>query len=87
MANLLMHPRADSLTFLFTAQSGNEGGERDERGAREEGRKINVVFSFNHAVLSCPHSCCALQDAAPKACWCFVQTVEQNGGGGHSGGH
>lgn len=30
MANLLMHPRADSLTFLFTTQSGCEGKEMRE---------------------------------------------------------
>lgn len=45
MANLLMHPRADSLTFLFTTQSGCEGesDEKIERG-RGEKNKQNAVF-------------------------------------------
>lgn len=77
MANLLMHPRADSLTFLFTTQSGCEkGGEMREE--REEGRgkkkETKCCFSFNHPVVSCPHSCCGLQDATLQACWfCFRQ--------------
>lgn len=33
MANLLMHHRADSLTFLFTIQSGCEGGRDEKRGS------------------------------------------------------
>lgn len=48
MANLLMHPRADSLTFLFTTQSGCEGVEMREEGEeeREEKKKEkqNAVF-------------------------------------------
>lgn len=45
MANLLMHPRADSLTFLFTTQSGCEG-ESDEKIERGRGKKNkqNAVF-------------------------------------------
>ncbi len=48
MANLLMHPRADSLTFLFTTQSGCEGGERDER--RERGGKKKKKKKKQNAV-------------------------------------
>lgn len=45
MANLLMHPRADSLTFLFTTQSGCEGGdEKRERAERGKKKKQNAVF-------------------------------------------
>lgn len=47
MANLLMHPRADSLTFLFTTQSGCEG-ESDEKTEKAEKKKNktkrNAVF-------------------------------------------
>lgn len=68
MANLLMHPRADSLTFLFTTQSGCEGGDRWENRERREEKKRRS-FSFNHPVVSYPHSCCGLQDATLQACW------------------
>lgn len=46
MANLLMHPRADSLTFLFTTQSGCEGesDEKTERGRGRKKNKQNAVF-------------------------------------------
>lgn len=79
MANLLMHPRADSLTFLFTTQSGCEGVEMREEGEEEKGggglkKETKCCFSFNHPLVSCPHSCCALQDATHRGCWfCFRQ--------------
>lgn len=83
MANLLMHPRADSLTFLFTIQRGCKrvegrwgvgwggGGvdERTENGGKGEKKETKCCFPFNHPVVSCPHSCCALQDATLQACW------------------
>lgn len=60
MANLLMHPRADSLTFLFTAQRGCEKGcwGRDGVRAAVAGGGAKCCFSFNHPVVSCPHKCC-----------------------------
>lgn len=42
MANLLMHPRADSLTFLFTAQSRCE--RRELRKEERKGRKNRTLF-------------------------------------------
>lgn len=58
MANLLMHPRADSLTFLFTTQSGYEGGREEtrERGGKEkkERKKRNKMLFFLQS------SCCIL---------------------------
>ena len=51
MANLLMHPRADSLTFLFTTQSGCKGGEMRE--GREEGRKKRNKMLFFLQSCSC----------------------------------
>lgn len=50
MTNLLMHPRADSLTFLFTSQSGCEGWggdgrrERVGKGRKKNKKKQNAVF-------------------------------------------
>lgn len=88
MANLLMHPRADSLTFLFTTQSGCEGVEMREEGEeeREEKKKRNKMLFFLQS------SCCIL----PTQLLCFtrchspgllvlLQTVKQNRGCG--GGH
>lgn len=82
MANLLMHPRADSLTFLFTTQSGCEGGrdERRERGGKKKKKETKCCFSFNHPVVSCPHSCCSLQDATLQACWCCLRQLSRIGG-------
>lgn len=75
MANLLMHPRADSLTFLFTTQSGCEGKEMREGVV--EGWKIATMccFSFNHSIAVCLRGCRALQGAIH---WFLFQTVEQN---------
>lgn len=41
MANLLMHPRADSLTFLFTTQSRCE---RELRKEERKGKKNRMLF-------------------------------------------
>lgn len=50
MANLLMHHRADSLTFLFTSQSGCKGGtdENRERGGK---KKKETKFVFPSIIL------------------------------------
>lgn len=45
MANLLMHPRADSLTFLFTTQHECERG-RDEKAEKGEKAKRNKMLLF-----------------------------------------
>lgn len=58
MANLLMHPRADSLTFLFTIQSGYEGKEMRKRGEkREEEKKTTKKKQMLFFLQS---SCCIL---------------------------
>lgn len=60
------------------------GGRWEKRESREgekkKQKKPKCCFSFNHPVVSCPHSCCGLQDATLQACWfCFRQLS--------SGGH
>lgn len=80
MANLLMHPRADSLTFLFTTQSGCER-DSDEKTERGRGKKqTKCCFSFNRLVVSCSHSCCGIQHATLRASWFCLR---QQSSGGH----
>lgn len=50
MANLLMHPTADSLTFLFTTQSRCE--RRELRKEERKGRKHRTPF-FLSIICSC----------------------------------
>lgn len=48
--------------------------EGEEEREEKKKRETKCCFSFNHPVVSCPHSCCALQDATHQGCWfCFRQ--------------
>lgn len=67
MANLLMHPRADSLTFLFTTQSGCEEGGIDERTENGGGKRNKMLFFFQS-------SCCILPTQ-----WLWFATCHSQG--------
>lgn len=76
MANLLMHQRADSLTFLFTSQRGCKGGtnENRERG----GKKKETKFVFPSIILLYLAHTVVLYKMPLSRLFGFLQTATQN---------
>lgn len=78
MADLLMHPRADSLTFLFTTQGERERELRKEERKEKESRTLFVPF--NHPGASCSDSLLLSFTGRGfffQACWFDLGTVRQ----------